>query len=91
MTKSNAREKATAKYIVRRHGKVIKRPKWVDAENLPFQTAEDARDWGDEITVCAGKFTVESVDGSYVEHRKWVRTGEGVYQANSKVDNANDQ
>lgn len=64
-----------AKFLLEHQGKTIDRPSWVDDDNAPFQTAADARDWGDEITPGAGCFRIVGVDCGYSEERRWIRTG----------------
>lgn len=79
-----------AKFLLEHNGKVIDRPEWVDDDNQPFQTAKDARDWGDEITPCSGVFRVVSADGEYAERRWWERAGP-LFMGHRKVEKGNPQ
>lgn len=63
------------KFLLLIDGKIIDCPTWKNDDNHPFQSSEDARDWGDEITPDDGAFEVVSVDGSYREVRTWEKTG----------------
>lgn len=74
----------SGKYAILKKGTLILRPKWKSddpTDNQPFQTVDDALDWGDEITPGAGKFLIVGLDEPYLAIRTWVTVGEGHWQS----------